>query len=156
MTMIREVRSKTNKHFHFPQGKVFKAWRPNINNVLVFDGKHALLLGICRFYMDFEVVQHKEQALDIDGGGQACKQVVIENQKQLLEAIALYKKLYPQSYTRFDELYCWLRDDADRNSGGGLFGHSVAGELDDDCYGFECRHNDEQAVVYEYVGICKC
>lgn len=149
--MIREVRSKTTKHLHFPQGKVFKAWRPNINNVLVFDGKHALLLGISRFYTDFEVVQHKEQALDIDG-----KQVIIENQRQLLGAIELYKRLFPQSYTRFDELYCWLRDDADRNSGGGLFGHSVASELEDDCYGFECRYNDEKAVVYEYVGICKC
>lgn len=46
---------------------MFKAWRPNINNVLVFDDKHALLLGICRFYMDFEVVEHKEQAIAISG-----------------------------------------------------------------------------------------
>lgn len=63
--MIREVRSKTNKHFHFPLNKVFKAWRPNINNVIVFDDKHALLLTISRFYMDFEVVAHKEQPITI-------------------------------------------------------------------------------------------
>ena len=65
--MIRAVRSKTNKHFHFPQGEVFKAWRPNINNVLVYDDKHALLLTVSRFYMDFEVVTDKAAALRISG-----------------------------------------------------------------------------------------
>ena len=62
---MRLVRCKVNKHFHFKQGEIYKAWRPNINNVLVYDDKHALLLTISRFYMDFEVVTDKEKEIKI-------------------------------------------------------------------------------------------
>lgn len=81
--------------------------------------------------------------------------VFVNNSVTLFEDMERFKKLFPGSYTTWDELKKALDKRAD-DPVGSTFGVSVAGEYEDKCYGFEIDKVDPQNTHILYLGTWKC
>lgn len=79
----------------------------------------------------------------------------ILNEQQLKEDIEIYKSMFPDTYTTFENLMDYLKTDYNNGYPGGLIGFEVSSEWEDKCYGFEYQGNQPD-ITYEYVGIVKC
>lgn len=79
----------------------------------------------------------------------------ILNEQQLKEDIEIYKSMFPDTYTTFENLMDYLKTDYNDGNSGGLIGFEVSSEWEDKCYGFEYQGNQPD-ITYEYVGIVKC
>lgn len=80
--------------------------------------------------------------------------VFIDNIVNLHEDIAYYKRMFPDSFTTYDEIRKNLKG-RENDPVGSIFGVSVAGENLDKCYGFEIDKEDAQNTYIRYIGIWK-
>ena len=83
---------------------------------------------------------------------------IINGVVELMQHIAEYAVMFPNTYTTFE----WIEDalqhmcDSGHGLGGGPFGFEVSPEWEDKCYGFEVERIEGEQVYFKYLGIWKC
>lgn len=79
----------------------------------------------------------------------------IINYKEFDQCFEHYKTMFPDTFTKMDEIIKILNQDYKETGGSGLFGIQVASDCEDRCYGFQFA-GDNPYPKYEFVGMTKC
>lgn len=82
--------------------------------------------------------------------------VHINDYDKLIECIEEYKKMFPKTYIKIEEIKNALQRDFDTVGNGGIFGIEVSPEWEDRCYGFQFLTTDPNGeTVYQFIGMTK-
>ena len=81
--------------------------------------------------------------------------IFIDGIHDLLEDIEYYKKMFPNSYTCYEQIKEDL-EDKDGTPVGYTFGVSVSEEWQERCYGFETDRVTPENTSFKYLGLWKC
>ena len=76
------------------------------------------------------------------------------NVHDLLERIEEYKKMFPNTYTTFEQIKQSL-EKHEEGPNGGTFGIEVSSEWEDRCYGFEVDRMDSRNTYFQFLGMWK-
>lgn len=81
------------------------------------------------------------------------KELKIIHEKNFDSDFFYYQSRFPTTHTLLKTVHDTLLDES--NAQGGIFGIQVSSEWEDKCYTFKPVSSTQDAITYEYLGICK-
>ena len=80
--------------------------------------------------------------------------IIINNVHDLMDRIEEYRRMFPKTYTTFEEIKNCLEKNAEGPCGG-VFGIEVSSEWEDRCYGFEVDRVTPKCTYFQFLGMWK-